>query len=145
MSKFTIDTDTIIKLTQEGKKFLLDPESESAVVQLKAIEVQIENALAEIKAEVGRQGLELSKDFTGVQSEKLRIGYRYYGSGYKMDPTMLNTTDEQFYNKSVKYAPNTKAVEAYIKKTSELPAGILENTDRVKQVSLALKKGVLDE
>ena len=41
--KLTIDTDTIIKLKQDGKKFCLEAESEEAIVELLKLQQTIRN------------------------------------------------------------------------------------------------------
>ncbi len=141
----TIDTDKIVKLKQDGKKFLLEAESEEAIVELLKIQEDIALAISEMKETVVEKGLELSPDFTGVRGDRVRVMYRYYGSPYKLDSTMLNSIDERFYTKSVRYSPNSKEVDKFAKEAKKLPLGIVPNVDRAKQVSVTLIGGAQDE
>ena len=143
--KLTIDTDTIIKLKQDGKKFCLEAESEEAIVELLKLQQTIAEAIDEVKTKVVEAGLEISPDFTGVRGDKVRVMYRYHGSAYKLDHTMLNSINEKFYTKSVRYAPNSKEIEAYAKTEKKLPEGVVPNVERAKQVCVTLIGGAQDE
>lgn len=140
-----IDTDEVVKLVEDGKKFLLDAESEKSIVALLQLQQAVEQAIKDVKEKVVEEGLKHSPDFTGVRSDKVRIMYRYYGSQYKLDTTMLNNIDERFYTKSVRYAPNSKEIDTYAKTEKKLPAGVVPNVDRAKQVSVKLVGGAQDE
>ena len=71
--------------------------------------------------------------------------YRFYGSVYKLDQTMLNSISDKYYIKSVRYTPNSKEIEAYVKTEKKLPEGVLPNVERTKQVSVTLIGGAQDE
>ncbi len=145
MSIFSFDIDEIVKLKEEGKKFFFEVESEQAITKLLEIQAQVEQALKEVKEEVVRQGLEASENFTGVKSEKIRCGYRFFGSSYGVDVSTIEKLPETMYSKNVRYNANTKEVEAWAKEhDGKLPLGITR-TERVKQATLGLVSGGSDD
>lgn len=140
-----IDTDKIVQLVEDGKKFLFEPASEGAIAQLLELQDQVNTAVAEVKNHVAKQGTELNQNFTGVRGDRVKVMYRFYGSAYYIDKLRIADMDDKFYAKSVTYRPNTKEVEAYAKEQGKMPMGILVNTDRTKQVSMSYVSADPDE
>jgi FMN phosphatase YigB (HAD superfamily) len=131
-----IDTDEIVKLKEDGKKFYFEQASEEAIAQLLELQALLESAVDEVKRHVAEQGTSLNENFTGIRGDKVRVMYRFYGSPYAIDKTRIADMDDKYYARSITYRPNTKEVEAYAKEHKQLPLGILTN-ERQKQVSVS--------
>lgn len=137
--KLTIDLDDLVKLKEEGSKIILDPEAEQSILKLLKAQAKIEKALDELKEKIAEEGLKHDKNFKSVESDNVRIWYRYYGGKYTVDKNRINEIPKDLYKEKTRYYPNTKAIEEYTAQgDKDLPLGIIER-DRSKKLSIKPK------
>lgn len=137
--KLTIDTDNLAKLAKNGSKIILEPDAEQAIIKLLEAQHQIESALEELKEKIADEGVKYDPNFKSVESDNLRIWYRYYGSKYSIDAGRIEELPEHLYSEKKRYYPNAKEVDKYVEEYGELPLAIIER-DRSKKLSIDQKK-----
>lgn len=142
--KLTIDLDDLVKLTKDGSKIILDPSAEEGIIKLLEAQKKIEEAVEELKAKIAEEGLKHDPNFKSVESDKIRIWYRYYGGRFQIDEGRINEIPESLYKVTKKYYPITKAIDEWTAQgDKDLPLGIIER-ERSKKLSIDYK-GELDE
>ena len=137
--KLTINLDDLVKLTKDGSKIILDPQAEESILKLLKAQAQIEKALEELKSKIAEEGLKHDESFKSVESDKVRIWYRFYGGRYEIDKGRLEEIPESLYKKTIRYYPNAKAIDEYTAQgDKDLPLGIIEK-ERAKKLSIKIK------
>lgn len=140
------NAEKILQLTEDGKKLLVDPTAEKAIIQLLEYQEKVEEAISQLKTFLQEAGETILPNFKGVDSGLLRIMNREYGSKYKFSGGVK--ADDAFVVTKQVSSIDTKAVDDYYNATGELPEGIEPNTDRSKILSITLKnkkEGVIEE
>ena len=136
--KLTIDTDNLIKLTKNGSEIILEPTAEEAIIKLLEVQHKVESALEELKEKIAEEGIKYDPNFKSVESDNLRIWYRYYGGRFSIDEGRLAEIPEELYKVKKRYYPETKAIDNWVDEGKELPLGIVER-DRTKKLSIDTK------
>lgn len=162
---YTIDTDKIIQLAQEGKNIVLTPEAEKQLLQLLDAKEYVEKAIDVCKEAITTEALKLNPNFSSITGEKVRVGFRQYGAKYKIDESKLDEVPENMYTANVTaqevdrqalgeikdtlnelslpfkvaFSVEAKEVEKFVKEHKALPDGINE-IERPKTMSIT-KKG----
>lgn len=133
-----IDLDRVNKLVKEADQIFFDPKAEETLVELLTIQQKIEDAIKEAKARLEKTALEINPNFTSIQSDKIKVFYRAYGSRFYLDTDRINVVDKDLYSKKVSYSINTKELNAWIKEKKSIPDGVIE-AERKKSLSITIK------
>jgi hypothetical protein len=139
-----IRIENLDKLVAEADKIFFSPEAEDTLVQLLEVQKQVDEAVQAAKARLEEAALKLNPNFSSIQSNRVRVYYRSYGSRYGIDEANLEYLPEQFYSRKVSYSVNGSEVDKFVKKKGALPVGIRE-FDRPKSIAFSLKQEVKDE
>lgn len=126
------DLDTVV---EKAGTLVATPEAENAILTLLEMREQIDLALEHVKHKIAEDGLKLDPNFKSIQGDKIKAGYRVYGSKYGIDKKYIDELPEGLYNTSVKYTADSKAVDEWLKTHKALPLGITM-TPRAKQISI---------
>ena len=135
-----IDIDQLEKLVVEADKIFLTPEGEKVLIKLLEIRQQVEDAIDMAKTKLAGTALKIDKNFSSIQSSKVKVYYRSFGERYKIDQTYINDIPKNFYKTTVKYSAIADEVEKALEEGKTLPMGIVE-AERIPQITFALKKG----
>jgi hypothetical protein len=137
--KLTINLDELVKLTKDGSKIVLDPSAEESIIKLLKLQAKVETAIEKLKEEIASEGLKYDPNFKSVESDNLRIWYKYYGSRYAIDANRISEIPESLYKEQKRYYPDTKAIDEYTAQgDKDLPLGIIER-ERAKKLSIQSK------
>lgn len=134
----TIDTEKIGELVQNGKDILFTPGAEKALIELMELEATVAAALDDARHQIEEKGLAINQNFTGVVGDNVKVGYRYFGSKYRITPGYEQELLEHYPNmveRTVKVSLIGKAVEAFQKESGSIPMGI-DSIDRKKQITI---------
>lgn len=140
MNTITLDLDQIKDLAMDADKIFLSAEGEEVLVKLLDAQKQIEDALTTAKAILEEEGLKRNPNFKGIQADKIRIGYRYFGAEYKIDEANIDKLPQQLYTAKTTYAVNNDELADYLETHKGLPLGILQN-ERKKTITITVKGG----
>lgn len=135
--QITVDTDKVKSLVEDGGKILMSQEAEASLVQLLELQKSVEAAIGDAKKAIEEAALAYNPNFTSVQGEKVKVGYRSFGSKYGIDQATFDKLPPQFYKKKVSYSAETKEVDKYLVEFGSLPLGITK-IERPKQISIKL-------
>jgi hypothetical protein len=135
-----IDIDQLEKLVIEADKIFLTPDGEKVLIKLLEIRQQIEDAIDMAKTKLAETALKIDKNFSSIQSSKVKVYYRSFGERYKIDSTYINDIPKNFYKTIIKYSAIADEVEKTLEEGKTLPIGIIE-AERVPQITFGLKKG----
>lgn len=137
--KLTIDLDNLAKLTQDGSKIILEPSAEESIIKLLKLQHKVETAIENLKEAIAKEGSKYDPNFKSVESDKLRIWYKYYGSRYEIDPNRIEEIPESLYREQKRYYPIAKAIDEWTAQgEKDLPLGIMER-ERAKKLSIQSK------
>jgi hypothetical protein len=137
--KLTIDLDSLVKLTKDGSKIVLEPSAEESIIKLLKLQHKVETAIEKLKEEIASEGLKHDPNFKSVESDKLRIWYKFYGSRFEIDPNRIDEIPESLYREQKRYYPITKAIDEWTAQgEKDLPMGIVER-ERAKKLSIQSK------
>lgn len=130
-----VDPKNLITLQDDAKKLVVKPEAEDALLKLMEIRDNIDEAIDMVKDEIAQQGNKIMPGFSGVESEKLRVLYRAYGSKYSFVKGIK--CPEEFVKTSERSSVDSKAVDEYLREHGELPEGV-QVADRSKSLSISV-------
>lgn len=133
-----IDTDKIQVLSDDAGNIILTPEAESSIIQLLEIQKSIEEAIKSAKDNIEKQALKFNPNFNSVASDNLRVGYRTFGSKYKIDESRIDSISKDLYKTEVKYSVIPDRVDEYVDEKGSLPLGI-DEVERKKQITITRK------
>lgn len=133
-----IDTDKIKVLADDAGNIILTPEAESSIIQLLEIQESIEEAIKLAKDNIEKQALKFNANFNSVASDNLRVGYRVFGSKYKIDESRIDSVPKGLYRTEVKYSVIPDEVDKYVDEHGSLPLGV-EEPERKKQITITRK------
>ena len=151
---YTINPDKIQVFRDQADNFVPDPkkdnagelseQAEEAILALKDIEKQAQDALAAIKTRIEQQGKERMGDsFKAIAGNKVTVGYQFAGGQSEFEATAeLSAINPDFINTSTKIDPT--AIRKYRKEYDELPPGI-GLAERSKSVVLRFAKEKKDD
>lgn len=135
-----IDPVEIVKLQQDAKDIMVNPDVEDAIVRLLEIQKEVDGAVEALKSEIERQALEFNPNFSAIKGEKIKINYSASGAKYAADGTAKNHRGK-FWTKKITWSLNSKAIDEYRAKQYVLPTGIKEvqrrKTIRISEVANA--------
>lgn len=131
-----IEIEKVDALVSQADKIMLSPDGEQVLIELLDMREQIELAINLAKERIKKAALELSPNFKSIQSDRLRVSYRSYGSRFAI--TDESKVPEPLLKKEIKVTLDTPALEKYIEE-SGMPEGV-EEVDRSKTISIELKK-----
>lgn len=134
----TINTDKIKVMADDAGNIILTPEAESSIIQLLEIQESIEDAMKLAKDNIEKQALKFNPNFNSVASDNLRVGYRVFGSKYRIDESRLSSVPKELYKTEVKYSPVPGEIDKYVDEKGTLPLGI-EEPERKKQITITRK------
>lgn len=137
MDSITINLTEMNKLVQDGTDIYFSQEAEEALVKLLEIQKQVEEAVKSAKEILEAKGLEMNPNFKSISGDKVRVGYRYFGSQYAVDESRVNEIPTELYKTKTSYSVETKALENYLKQHEGLPLGIVEK-DRKKTITISI-------
>ena len=136
--KITVDLDELANLTKTADGIFMDGSAEKSLVDLLALSDKLEQAVKEAKATLEAKALALDPNFQSIRGDRIKVGYRYFGSRWSIDESNLNLLPKTFYTTKTTYSINAEEVEKQIK-TGRLPVGIKEN-ERAKTITITLLK-----
>lgn len=137
MAIVKVDTDEVSLLVKQGSDIVMNPKAENALVQLLYLQDMIDKAVEVAKSAIEKKALEYNPNFSVIVADKVKIGYRTYGTKYSIDKDNFDKLPEAFYTKRISYSPNSKEIDKFIEEHNGLPLGINEN-DRTKKISMKL-------
>lgn len=129
--------EKILQLAEDGKKLLLDPRAEQAIVELLEYQEKVNEAVDQVKEFLKVSGEAMLPNFKGVEAGSVRVMCREYGSKYKFQGGVK--ADSAFVLTKEVSSIDSKAVDDYFKATEELPVGIEANHERSKSLSITIK------
>lgn len=135
-----IDIENLNELVTKADGIFLTPKGEETLVQLLDIQKKVEDAINTAKTVLEQAALKLNRDFKSIQGDKIKVAYRYYGSQYYLDETLVAEVDPELYKVTKRYSVNTKAVEEWVETHKGMPLGIKE-VERKKQIAFSMKGG----
>ena len=135
-----IKVEKLSKLVKKADEIFLTAEGEEVLVQLLEIRDQVEKAIDEAETKLEATALKLNPNFKSIQSDRVKVYYRAYGSRYYVDESRLTELDPELYKVVKRYSVETKAVDKWVKEHKGMPVGIVE-VDRKKSLKFGLKKG----
>lgn len=138
----SINIEKLNEIITKADNIFLTADGEQVLIDLLAIQQQVEDAVTEAKAKLEAAALKASPNFSSIQADKIKVYYRAYGAKYYIDEPNMQYVPKELYETQVKttYKIDTKALEKQIDATGKVPAGIIE-VDRKKQLTFTLKKG----
>lgn len=142
----TIDTSKVPILKEEGGKLVVNVKAEESIVKLRELQEALDEATAYVKAEIERQGLEFSKDFSSVEGDLVKANYQAFGTKYGVDDySVLHTLPEELVIKEIvpetavhKLAPAT-VIDKYLKENEGVFPPGLKVLPRKKVIVLKFK------
>lgn len=132
-----VDPRAVAILSDEGGKLVFSAEAEQALITLFEMKEVIDAAIDRAKATIAETGLAYNPNFTSVQGDKVKAGYRYFGSKYRIDQANFEKLPAAMYKTKVSHSPDTKAIDEFLKEHGNLPLGI-NYAERTRQVSLRI-------
>jgi len=138
MPKIVIDTDKLPELIAKGDDIFLSPEGEEVLMSALALKEQIQQTIDDIKIKLEAKALAVNPNFKSIQSDKIKVFYRCFGSKYYIDQSYENQVPEEVVEKKIKLSLKTKELEQWIQSHGGLPLGVIEN-DRNKKITFSLK------
>jgi len=133
-----IEIERLAELIQKSDKIFFTPEGEEVLVRLLEVQKQVEEAIKEAKAKLEKTALSLDPNFSSIQSDRVKVYYRAYGSRWGVDEANVDRLPKEMYRVKTSYMVETKEVERYFKEKGVLPLGITEY-ERPKSISFSLK------
>lgn len=133
-----IKIERLEKLVADADQIFIEPEGEEVLVEILEIQKQVEDLITIAKKKIEEAALKLNSNFRSIQSDRVKVYYREYGSQYKIDETLIADVPPELYKKEIKYTVDSKAVTKWTQEHKGLPQGIVEN-ERTKQISFSLK------
>ena len=130
--------DEIIKLKEEGKKYMINSEGEEALLFLNDLVKQSKVALDEIKQEIIKQGLEFDNNFKRIEGESSTLSYSFSGGKFGIVPGEEEYIPRKLYDIKVKYLLNSEAIEQFAEQNGGYPQGVRLN-DRNKVLKVRRK------
>lgn len=134
--RLTLSPEKLLTYADEGKDLIFQPKAEEGVVKLLKHQQKVEEAIDILKEALQEAGETFLPGFKGVDSEKIRVMNRKYGSKYSLVKGVK--ADDEFIEKRTKLSIDSGAVDDYIKEHGEMPKGIEKNI-RNKSLSITLK------
>ncbi len=139
-----INIESLDKLATDADKIFLTPDGEAVLIQLLDIQKQVEDAIDAAKKKLEETALKINPNFSSIQSDKIKVYYRSYGSRYRIDESFLDQIPTELYEVKTSYSPKAKEIEEWTKTHQGMPIGIAE-PDRPKSLTFSLKdKGKAD-
>lgn len=135
----TFDPKVLVEAKDKAGQIVFDPSAEDVIVKFLQLKQKVEEAEAFIKAEVEKQGLALSENFSSVSSDKLKVNYSASGAEFGYDKSKRQRFPEPLFTKKVTYTPNSKEIKKYREKTGKWPSHVFVNK-RKKTIRLSLKE-----
>jgi hypothetical protein len=137
-----IDIEKLNKIITKADEIFITAEGEQVLIDLLAIEQQVQDAIAQAKLKLEQAALKANPNFSSIQANRIKVYYRAYGSKYYVDEANINLAPKEFYDveSKVTYKIKTKELEKSIEETGKVPAGIIE-VERKKTLTFTLKKG----
>lgn len=132
-----VDTEDLQKLVVQGSKIITSPEAESALMKLLELQHLVDIAITDAKSQIEKTALEYDPNFTSVQSDKVKVGYRVFGAKYSIDPALLEKLPAELYKTKVSHAADTVAIDKFVAEKGSLPLGI-NPMPRAKQITIKL-------
>ena len=136
--KIQVDTDNIKLNAENADKIFLSAQGEEELVQLLTLQAEIEEALKEARRILEVTALKINKDFSFIQSDRIKVLYRAYGAKYYVAEGEIPSGDIVTSETKIVNKIDTKAVEKFVKEHGGLPTGITE-VERVKSLGFSLK------
>lgn len=130
--------ESIADLKKDSDKIFLNPEGEEILISIIEAEKQLQEIKDEIKSKLEQSALKLDPHFSSIQSDRVKVFYREYGSKYYVDESMVDMIPEGLINKEIRYQVDSKAVEKWSDDHKGLPVGIKE-VERAKTLSFSVK------
>jgi len=134
----TLDKKELIFAKDEAGKFVITGSAEAYIEKLLAAQQLVEDLIEQAKLVIG---VEMTKEnLIKIQGGRLSILKRFYGERYEVLDRDF-ALGQGLANEEIKIKVDSKAVEEWIKKhEGQIPEGI-KLRDRVKKVSISMKKG----
>lgn len=134
----SVDLNELGLLVDNGKDIILTPKAEDGLIKLLELKEMVDNAMSTAKKMIEEAALNFNPNFSSVQSDKVKIGYRFFGGKYAVqdgfDGRSLPAELVEVETKIV-YKLNTKAVDKFAKTHGSLPLGIVV-IPRNKQITI---------
>lgn len=130
----TINKDELHALLNDAMSFHFKPESEKAIKELLAAQIQINATVDELKSILKEKALEHDETTRTIEGDEVKVSFSPSGSKY------IATDLQAVKPELLEIKLNTKAVEFYVKETSRLPEGVMEK-ERGLSVRITLKDG----
>lgn len=134
----TIDLEQLDKLVVESDQIFLTADGEKVLIKLLEIQKQVEDAIESAEKKLEEAGLKIDPNFSSIQSNKIKVYYRFFGSRYKVDQALVDQLPKNLYKIMTKYNAIPDEIEKYAEENKGLPLGILE-IERKKQLHFADK------
>jgi len=134
----TIDLEQLDKLVVDADQIFLTADGEKVLLKLLEIQKQVEDAIESAEKKLEEAGLKIDPNFSSIQSNKIKVYYRFFGSRYKVDQALADQLPKNLYKVMTKYNAIPEEIEKYAEENKGLPLGILE-IERKKQLHFADK------
>lgn len=166
----SVDLNELGMLVENGKDILFTPTAESALLRLLELEEMVDRAIDNAKEMIRVAAEKYNPNFSSVQSDKIKVMYRYYGGKYEIDINVdpatidpdlveLKTTytlkpgivfnslsmeSQKMFDKKVSASLVSKEIDKRLAKEDSMPKGIVAKP-RVKQMSIKRIEDVVED
>lgn len=103
-----VDIDDLGKLVHDGSDIVMQPAAENALLALLDLHDRVERAIECAKKVIEQQALAYNPNFTGVRSDRIKVGYQMYGSKYALDESQIATPDKLVITITAPHVHKTK-------------------------------------
>lgn len=88
-----VDIDDLGKLVHDGSDIVMQPAAENALLALLDLQARVERAIECAKKVIEQQALAYNPNFTGVRSDRIKVGYQYSGAKYELNQEQITRPD----------------------------------------------------
>lgn len=134
-----IDAKNLPVLAETGGKLVFEAKAEDAIYDLLRLEEAVKQAILYVKDRIEEAGLSVNPNFTSVQGDKIKAGYRSYGAKYRLDNSLVDKVPsglvEEVVRTTYQLAPAKVIDDWRAEHDGKLPLGI-DEIERPKQISI---------
>lgn len=132
----TFNLDALDEIREESGAFVMQPTAESFLRRWLEFKKVVEETDEQIKKRF--IALMTPQNVKKIEGEEVSVSRRYYGSRYELtDPQLAR--DLGFGIEEVRVKPDSKAIDAYVKDTGDLPDGV-SLRERTESVTISTVK-----
>lgn len=135
--ELVVNLDHLVELVARGSDLFLTPDAEKAILELYAIQSNVEYHIEALKEALAVEGERQNPNFTSIKGDNVSVGYRQYGGKYGVDESLADQIPEGMVKTKITRTVDTKEVDKWADHNDGLPLGIVERA-RAKTISISI-------